>query len=124
MTDTMSEKPGEPWVKVGDTKTLQRSRAVVADVDGTDIALFWNDGEPRAMYNICVHRDRELHRGMIFQGRVICPGHQWGFDLDTGHCAERDRYQPVYPVEVVGDDIFVDPSAPSYPLPEPRSTAK
>lgn len=105
--------PTDQWVSVGTTSELRRARSVVVAADGGDIAVFWNGGEPCAMANICIHRDRELVKGNIFQGRVICPGHQWAFDVTTGFCAERDRTQPVYAVRIDDDQVWVDTSAPT-----------
>lgn len=104
--------PTEQWVAVGTTAELRRARAVVVAAEGGDIAVFWNGGEPMALANVCVHRERELVKGNIFQGRVICPGHQWAFDLATGFCAERDRSQPTYAVRVDDDQVWVDTSGP------------
>lgn len=100
------------WVTVATVAELRRQRnRVVPGPDG-DIVVFWNDGEPAAMANICVHRKRELARGTIFSGRVICPGHQWAFDMETGYCAERERTQPVYAVRLEDDVVLLDPTAP------------
>ena len=100
------------WVAVAGTKELRRARCKVVNGPIGDVAVFWNDGEPRAMANICIHRERELSRGTIFNGRVICPGHQWAFDVATGFCAERDRTQPIFEVLVIDDVVLVDPSTP------------
>lgn len=102
----------ESWVAIGTTAELRRARSMVIAAEGGDIAVFWNGGEPVAMANLCVHRDRELAKANIFQGKVICPGHQWAFDVTTGFCAERDRTQPVYAVRVDDDQVLVDTSAP------------
>lgn len=101
------------WVSVGTTGELRRARSVVIGAEGGDIAVFWNGGDPVAMANLCVHRDRELAKANIFQGRVVCPGHQWAFDVTTGFCAERDRTQPVYAVRVDDDQVWVDTARPT-----------
>lgn len=100
------------WITVGTTADLRRARSVVVASPDGDIAVFWNGGEPVALANICIHRERELVKGNIFQGRVICPGHQWAFDVTTGFCAERDRTQPVYAVRVDDDRVLVDGRGP------------
>lgn len=101
------------WVEVGTIKELQRRRTVVVAHPDGDIVVGWHDDRPFALANICIHRERELSRGMIFQGRLVCPGHQWAFDLQTGFCAERDRSQPVYSTRTVGDVVYVDTSRPA-----------
>lgn len=101
------------WVDVGAVQDVSKKRSVVVDGDREEVAVFWNDDEPCAFANICVHRDRPLDRSAIFKGRLICPGHQWAFALDTGHCAEKDRYQPVYRTRINGDRVEVDVARPS-----------
>lgn len=100
----------DTWVLVGTRATLQRARVLVVPGPYGDVCVFWNDGDPVALADRCIHRDRQLSRGMVFQGRIVCPGHQWGFDLQTGFCAERDRTQPNFAVRVDGEDVFVDPA--------------
>ena len=110
---------GAEWVEVATVKELQRRRTVVVARAAGDIVVGWHDDRPWAMANICVHRERELARGMIFQGRLVCPGHQWAFDLETGYCAERDRNQPVYSTRIVDDTVHVDVSGPVSPVADP-----
>lgn len=117
-TSSWQDEAGD-WVRVGTIKELQRRRTLVVARLGGDIVVGWHDDRPFAMVNICVHRERELVRGMIFQGRLVCPGHQWAFDLETGYCAERDRSQPVHATRVVDDDVYVDVSAPVQPVDDP-----
>lgn len=115
--DALQEHRHEPeaegdWRPVGSENELRRRRTAVVEGPAGAVAVFWNDGSPCALANTCVHRKRELSRGTIFQGRVICPGHQWAFDLETGYCMERERTQPLFRVVSRGDTIYVDVSAP------------
>lgn len=106
------DESNDRWVRVCTTRDLKRQRNRVLAGPHGEVVVFWNDGEPCAMANICIHRKRELARGNIFGGRVVCPGHQWAFDTATGFCAERDRTQPVFAVRVDGDEVLVDPTQP------------
>lgn len=108
----MSDESAGRWTIVASTTELRRRRKLVVDADDGEVVVFWNGGEPAALANICIHRDRELSRGNIFQDRLVCPGHQWAFDLKTGFCAERERTQPIYDVRLVGDDVMIDTSGP------------
>lgn len=95
------------WVDVIGLAELQRSGKTVFLHDDTDIVVFWHDDHPYALANTCVHKQNKLNRGMIMQGCIVCPGHQWKFDLATGYCEVRDRYQPTYPVKVEADRVLV-----------------
>ena len=64
------------WVEVSDLASLKRRKKLVVPVAGQDIALFYVDGEVFALNDVCIHKERRLSKGLVFQGRVICPGHQ------------------------------------------------
>ena len=91
------------WTAVASAKELGRRRKLRVEVDGLAIALFQSDGAVYAFADVCVHQERSLAKGTLLHGKVICPGHQWQFDLETGYEADQDRCQPTYPVRV-GDD--------------------
>lgn len=115
-----TQTPAESdWVEVATVKDLQRRRTTVVAREEGDIVVGWHDDRPFAMANICVHRDRELSRGMVFQGRLVCPGHQWAFDLESGYCAEKERSQPVYLTRVDDGVVYVDVTGPVSPVGNP-----
>lgn len=91
------------WVAVATTKELARRRKLRVEVGGIAIALFQAGGKVYAFADLCVHQDRSLFKGTLLHGKVICPGHQWQFDLDTGYEADQDRCQPTYAVRVDED---------------------
>jgi nitrite reductase (NADH) small subunit len=97
------------WVEVMPQAELERRRKVLVDVDGRAVVLFWHDGAAYALDNVCIHQQRELSRGVILNGRVVCPGHQWAFELATGFARERGRCQPSYAVKVEDGMVSVDP---------------
>jgi nitrite reductase (NADH) small subunit len=82
--------------------------------EGVPLLLVWLAGEDRpvAFHDICIHKQRRLSEGVILNGRIVCPGHQWAFDLATGHCAARERDQPTYRAKVVDDRVLVDLHSP------------
>jgi nitrite reductase (NADH) small subunit len=81
-------------------------RQVVAGPHG-EIVVFWNDGRPTALANVCLHKERRLSDGFLLKGRIVCPGHQWSFDIESGFCKERDKHQPRYDVQVVDGRVGV-----------------
>lgn len=93
------------WVAVTTTKDLGRRRKLRVEVEGTAIALFQAADKVYAFADLCVHQDRSLFKGTLLHGKVICPGHQWQFELETGYEADQDLCQPTYPVRVDDDGI-------------------
>lgn len=99
--------PGE-WVDVvGVDELLKRRKLVHLDGD-RQILVLAHEGEVHAFDNICIHRERELHRGVILNGKLVCPGHQWAFALGTGVESVRERCQPTYAVRVIDGVVQVD----------------
>ena len=101
------------WVDVGDVAQLKKSGKTVLDVDGREILVLAHDGTFYGFANRCIHKDRELVRGVVLNGKLVCPGHQWAFALDTGWESIKQRCQPTFPVRVVDDRVEIDiaPSA-------------
>lgn len=95
------------WADVGPVAEVRRRRKVVipagdaatGEAPDTVLVLAVDDGF-RAFGNVCVHRRKLLERGVILTGRLICPGHQWAFDLDDGWEATMQRCQPMYDVRI------------------------
>ncbi len=98
------------WVTVGSEAELRRRQRLVVEADPDDIVVWWHDGRPRALRNVCIHESRLLSEGSLLGSRVVCPGHQWAFDLETGYCKERDRHQPTFATRVEDGQVFVNPT--------------
>jgi nitrite reductase/ring-hydroxylating ferredoxin subunit len=73
---------------------------VVGNVEGT---LF-------AMLDECNHGEADLSEGALVGREIVCPLHGGCFDVMTGKATKRPakRPQPVFAIEVVGDEIYVD----------------
>lgn len=96
------------WVTVAPLSEVEKRKKVVVEHDGRPILVLWHDGALHAFDNLCIHKERELSKGVILKGRLICPGHQWAFDLDTGWESVKERCQPVYDVRVSDGVVEVD----------------
>jgi nitrite reductase/ring-hydroxylating ferredoxin subunit len=97
------------WVEVSSLKELIRRKRKLVEVDGEQIALFLVEGDVYALHDVCVHKERSLSKGTVLRGRVICPGHQWAFDVRTGWVEDQEQCQPTYAVRVEGDTVYIDP---------------
>lgn len=96
------------WVTAGDARALAKAKRTVVEVDGHQVLVLAHDGGFYAFANRCIHRDRELAKGVVLNGKLVCPGHQWAFALDTGWEAIKEQCQPVYPVRLVDGIVEVD----------------
>lgn len=95
------------WHSVGTVKELSGRGKLVHEIGERPVLVLWNGGEPVALDDTCIHRERSLSEGTILGTRIVCPGHQWAFDLTTGYCAARERYQPVHQVRVDDESVYV-----------------
>jgi nitrite reductase/ring-hydroxylating ferredoxin subunit len=84
---------------------LRPGRGRQVEVDGKDIALFLVDGEIHALENVCLHAGGPLHEGTLEDGYVVCPWHQWRFELKTGRCGLHAGSLATYPVRVVDGNV-------------------
>lgn len=96
------------WVDVTAVQDLERTRKQSVTANGVEVALIWHDGAPHAFLLHCIHKQRELVDGVVLNGRLVCAGHQWAFELGTGWCKERERCQPTFPVRVEDGRVLVD----------------
>jgi len=100
------------WVSAGDVQAVTRARKTVIDVDGYEVLVLAHDGNLHAFQNRCIHKQRELAKGVVLNGRLVCPGHQWAFALDSGWEAIKEECQPMFPVRVVDGIVEVDVTIP------------
>ena len=78
-------------------------------LDGKTVAVANVDGKLFAINNVCLHRGGPLGQGDM-EGKVVtCPWHGWQYDVTTGKLMTNPAVGvETYPVELRGDDIFVD----------------
>jgi nitrite reductase/ring-hydroxylating ferredoxin subunit len=91
---------------------VQASGCLPVQINGRTIALFARDGRVYAVDNRCPHMGFPLHRGTVADGILTCHWHHARFDLATGGTFDpwADDVR-VFPVEVRGDEVWVDLSA-------------
>jgi nitrite reductase/ring-hydroxylating ferredoxin subunit len=78
-------------------------------VEGKSVALANVEGQFHAINNICIHRGGPLADGPLEEAVVTCPWHGWQYDVRTGKVVQNPSAgADCYPVEVRGDEIFVD----------------
>ena len=90
--------------------------SVAVKLEGNYIGIHNVDGEFYAIDNICPHVGGVLHAGKQEGGIIVCPIHQWKFDVKTGKCIWPGECElATFPLKVSGDNILVDLDSPSAP---------
>jgi nitrite reductase/ring-hydroxylating ferredoxin subunit len=91
---------------------LRAKGRLVVSLNGNTIVLFAEGDDVFAVDNRCPHMGFPLHRGTISDGILTCHWHHARFDLCTGGTFDQfaDELRR-FPVEVDGDDVYVDVTA-------------
>ena len=94
--------------RAGSLAAVQAGEAILADLEGTEVALFMCRGKVIATQGQCPHAEGPLHEGEVDGATLTCPWHGWTFDLETGLSLEDDTmHLRRYPVRIDGDDVLV-----------------
>jgi len=97
------------WQRVAALQDLDTRGCKTVHVAGHTLVLWRSNGQVYALDNRCPHMGFPLDRGTCRDGILTCHWHAARFDLRTGGTFDQfaDDVQ-VFPVEVRGDEVWVD----------------
>ena len=96
------------FIKVASLTELSPGSAKAVEVAGKTLALFNVGGTVYATDNTCLHQGGPLGEGELLGEIVVCPWHQWEYNVRTGeNVGDASLKLATYPVQVEGDDIKV-----------------
>ena len=100
-------------VRASGLAELREAGRLVVSVEGHTIVLLAENGAVYAVDNRCPHMGFPLHRGTVSDGILTCHWHHARFDLCTGGTFDQwaDELRR-FPVEIEGDDVYVDLTPP------------
>ena len=102
----------EEFVMVAKVGDIESGKGKAFEVGDRVIAIFNEDGEYRAIDDMCPHMGASLSTGFLEQSEITCPWHAWRFDIRDGTwCDNRTLKTDVFEVRIQGDQILVS-SAP------------
>ena len=97
------------WVRVASADEVSPGEGRPFKVGDHLVALYNDDGEFFAIDDTCPHQGASLGEGTLHQGRVICPWHNWIFELRTGECRGIPQVAVAcYPTRKTGDAVEVE----------------
>jgi len=98
------------WVRVAAVGECPVGGLKAADAGGTAIVLANVAGRICALQDRCSHEEYPLSDGELDGDQVVCAYHGARFDACSGARRALPAVLPVpsYPVEVRGDDVYVD----------------
>jgi NAD(P)H-dependent nitrite reductase small subunit len=83
--------------------------SVCLQLGKTSVGLFHTQTGLFALNNICPHRGALLHDGVVADGFVTCPWHQWQFQLEDGRCRNIPNARvTTYPLDVRDGTIWIN----------------
>ncbi len=89
------------YIRIFDDGDLKPGKSAIIEREGEEIAVFNYKGKYYAMCNKCPHKGAPLGEGRIEEGVLICPNHEWRFDIHTGQCPQNPELKvTMYPVRV------------------------
>jgi len=98
------------WLKVCNRSELPaEGTAKEFTLGDATLCVAMIDGKPLALDNVCPHRGGPLAEGTIEGCKVVCPWHQWEFDLATGAATDdADTKAVTYTLRQNGEDVLVE----------------
>ncbi len=72
-----------------DERELKEGTMKLVSVEGTPILLIKQSGQIFAIDNRCPHQGCGFSGGTLERGVIVCPCHDWHFDLITGEYDEE-----------------------------------
>ena len=99
----------ETWVDIGLVDDIPRLGARCVKAGETTIAVFRTaDDRVFAVEDKCPHKNGPLSQGIVHDGCVTCPLHNWVISLESGKAQGADEGATRrYPVRIDGGTVFL-----------------
>jgi nitrite reductase (NADH) small subunit len=99
----------ERWYAVGSIADIPRRGARCVKHGTTTIAVFRTaEDKVFALEDKCPHRGGPLSQGIVHDGCVTCPLHNWVISLESGRAQGTDEGSTAtYPVRLDGQTIMI-----------------
>ncbi|TLP44903.1 nitrite reductase small subunit NirD [Cohaesibacter sp. CAU 1516] len=101
---------GNNWVRVGTLDDIPARGSRKLTVGETTIALFRTSADQVfALEDACPHKKGPLSEGIVHDGCVTCPLHNWVISLESGQAQGADEgATKSFPVKLSDQDILID----------------
>lgn len=109
------------WHVVLDAEALPPGTGRAVEVAGRHVAVFNVGGEYHAIDDTCPHQGASLGEGFLHNGEVVCPWHNWSFDVRSGACPRVPHIAvESYPTRCADGRVEVQLPADEPPDPKPE----
>jgi nitrite reductase/ring-hydroxylating ferredoxin subunit/alkylhydroperoxidase/carboxymuconolactone decarboxylase family protein YurZ len=76
----------ERWIEIGDSSAFEANKATYVRVQGKAVIVRKSGGEFQIFSAICPHKGNLIPESSLSGDELICPFHEWRFDLASGNC--------------------------------------
>lgn len=97
------------WIAVGQISDIPRQGARCVKNGAMTIAIFrTSDDRLFALEDKCPHKNGPLSNGIVHDGCVTCPLHNWVISLETGSAQGADTGETLtFPVKLDGQTVLL-----------------
>jgi Fe-S cluster biogenesis protein NfuA/nitrite reductase/ring-hydroxylating ferredoxin subunit len=96
------------WTRAASLAELPMNDILVVVVEGRSLLLARFEGGVSCFDNACAHLGMPLDMGVVVDGTLVCPHHQFRYALDSGDCLTAPGVQlHAHGVRVTGGDVEV-----------------
>lgn len=97
------------WVSIGSINDIPRQGARCVKNGDMTIAVFrTSDDRVFALEDKCPHKNGPLSEGIVHDGCVTCPLHNWVISLETGEAQGADEGQTAaFPIKLDGQNVLL-----------------
>ncbi|MEP0520193.1 MAG: nitrite reductase small subunit NirD [Hyphomicrobiales bacterium] len=99
----------QTWAKIGVISDIPARGARCIKFGEMTVAVFrTSDDRVFALEDKCPHKNGPLSQGIIHDGCVTCPLHNWVISLETGKAQGADEGETKsFPIKLDGEDILL-----------------
>ncbi len=97
-----------PFIPVAKIDEIPQGSGLLVETNGRDIALFRLEGAVYATSDVCPHQGASLSTGTMNGEKIVCPWHQWCFNVKDGSSPLNPRLKiKTYEVKLEGNQVFL-----------------
>ncbi|ARP97700.1 Rieske (2Fe-2S) protein [Pseudorhodoplanes sinuspersici] len=97
------------WVHACRLEAFENRQIIGVTVEGQHLVIVRDDDRFFAAERACPHEGADLAQGRCSGAKLHCPRHLAWFDLDSGAVSPGWSFRAlqIYPVRVVGSDVWI-----------------
>ncbi|MEP3246470.1 MAG: nitrite reductase small subunit NirD [Sneathiella sp.] len=97
------------WIEIGAIQDIPVRGSRCISYGDTTIAVFrTSQNDVFALEDKCPHKNGPLSQGIVHDGCVTCPLHNWIISLETGQAQGADEGQTkIFPIRMEGQKILL-----------------